>query len=70
MTVVPPETVAENMAKNLQKMADVMKELTISPLPKELIILYVQKRTRMSRKDIEAVFEAITELNKQMVIKK
>jgi hypothetical protein len=36
------------------------------PLPKELIMLYVQKRTRLSKKDIEAVFESIEELNKKV----
>jgi hypothetical protein len=51
-------------------MADIMKELNTAPLPRELIILYVQKRTRMNRKDIESVFDAINELNKQMVGKK
>jgi hypothetical protein len=56
-------TVAEVMAENLQKIANALDELTKIPLPKELIILYVQKKTRLSKKDIEAVFDAIKELN-------
>ncbi len=59
-----PPTVAEVMAENLQKIADALDELTKVPLPRELIILYVQKKTRLNKKDIEAVFDAIKELNK------
>ena len=62
----PSETVAENMAKNLEKIAIAMKEFTVNPLPRELVVLYVQKRTRLSRTDIVAVFDAVAELNKQV----
>ena len=57
---------AEIMAENLQKIADSLQQLEALPLPKELIILYVQKRTRLSRKDIVAVFDAIEELNQKV----
>lgn len=59
-------TYAEIMASNLQKIADSLNELLSMPLPKELILLYVQKRTRLPKKDIEAVFDAIEELNKKV----
>jgi len=59
-------TYAEIMATNLQKIADALTELQSIPLPKELIFLYVQKRTHLPKKDIEAVFEAIKELNKKV----
>jgi hypothetical protein len=59
-----PPTYADVMAENLKKIADSLAVLQATPLPKELIILYVQKKTRLSRRDIEAVFDAIAELNK------
>ena len=62
-------TYAEIMASNLQKIADAVQELQSVPLPRELILLYVQKRTHLSKKDIEAVFDAIQELNKKVAKK-
>jgi len=56
-------TYAEIMANNLSKIADALNELRSIPLPRELILLYVQKRTRLPKKDIIAVFDAIDELN-------
>lgn len=66
MTAEPSVTYAEIMALNLQKIADALNELLSMPLPKELIMLYVQKRTHLAKKDIEGVFEAIEELNKKV----
>jgi hypothetical protein len=59
-------TYAEIMTSNLQKIASALNELQAVPLPRELILLYVQKRTRLGRKDIEAVFDAIQELNQKV----
>ena len=59
-------TYAEVMAASLQKIADALGDLTTMPLPKELIILYVQKRTHLARRDIIAVFDAVQELNKKV----
>lgn len=60
------KTYAEEMAENLGKIADALAKLQALPLPRELIILYVQKRTRLGRRDIEAVFNAVDELNKKV----
>jgi hypothetical protein len=59
-------TYAEIMTSNLQKIANALNELQAVPLPRELILLYVQKRTHLGRKDIEAVFDAIQELNQKV----
>lgn len=59
-------TYAEIMANNLSKIADALNELRSIPLPRELILLYVQKRTRLPKKDIIAVFDAIDELNQKV----
>lgn len=60
------KTYAEIMVEQLTKIADALNKLLAMPLPKELIILYVKKRTRLAKRDIEAVFEAIEELNKKV----
>ena len=59
-------TYAEVMVGQLTKIADALEELQATPLPRELILLYVQKRTRLPKRDIEAVFNAIQELNKKV----
>jgi hypothetical protein len=59
-------TYAEIMALNLLKIADALNELQSIPLLKELILLYVQERTHLGRKEIEAVFDAIAELNQKV----
>jgi hypothetical protein len=59
-------TYAEIMASSLEKIANALDQLLQIPLPRELILLYVQKRTRLGRKDIEAVFDAIQELNQKV----
>jgi hypothetical protein len=51
-------TYAEVMASNLQKI--------VGEITQELIMLYVQKRTHLSRKDIQAVFDSIAELNQKV----
>lgn len=59
-------TYAEIMVKNLEKIAVAISELQATPLPNELIMLYVQKRTRLPKKDIQAVFDAVKELNQKV----
>lgn len=54
---------AEIMVEQLDKIANALQELLAMPLPKELIMLYVQKRTRLAKRDIEAVFNAIEVLD-------
>jgi len=58
-------TYAQIMTEQLQKISDALNALTATPLPRELILLYVQKRTRLPKKDIEAVFDAVQELNRK-----
>ncbi len=63
-------TVAEKMAEDLEKISHALGEITSLPLPRELIMLYVQKKTRLPRRDIEAVFDAVKELNAKMPVRK
>lgn len=59
-------TYAELMVTNLSKIAEALEELRATPLPRELILLYVQKRTRLGKKDILSVFNAIDELHQKV----
>lgn len=59
------KTYAEIMVEQLSKIADALEQLRSLPLPQELIMMYVQKRTRLAKRDIEAVFNAIEELNQK-----
>lgn len=42
---------AQIMASNLEKIAEALNELRSIPLPRELILLYVQKKTRLAKKE-------------------
>jgi len=59
-------TYAQIMVSNLEKIAEALNELRSIPLPRELILLYVQKKTRLAKRDIVAVFDAIDDLNKKV----
>jgi len=37
-------------------------------LPQDLIILYVQKKTRLAKRDIKAVFEALQDFQKEIKV--
>lgn len=63
---MPETTYAEIMVSQLSKISDALNELRALPLPKELIMLYVQKRTKLAKRDITAVFDAIEELNQKV----
>jgi hypothetical protein len=60
---------AEVMATELKKISEALQTLNSQPIPRELIILYVQRRTRLAKRDIEAVFNAVDELNKKTAVK-
>jgi hypothetical protein len=57
---------AEVMVEQTTKIANSLDTLQKAGLPKDLIVLYVQKKTRLNRRDIEAVFEALKDFQKQV----
>jgi hypothetical protein len=59
-------TVAEAMITQMQKISGALDTITKMGLPESLIILYVQKKTHLSQKDIKAVFDALRDFNKQI----
>ncbi len=64
----PTQTVAEAMITQLQKIAGAMDHLKNLGLPEDIMVLYVQKKTRLSQKDIKAVFDAIRDFSRQIKV--
>ena len=61
-------TLAEQLVSQTQKIATALEELTRKGLPESLIILYVQKKTRLPQRDVKAVFDALRDFNKQIKV--
>jgi len=60
------KTVAEIMVEQLTKIASALDYLQKVGLPRDIIILYIQKKTRLSQRDIIAVLDALKEFQKQI----
>lgn len=57
-------TVAENLVAQVAKISQALDQLTRMGLPESIVILYVQKKTRLPQRDIKAVFDALKDFNK------
>lgn len=68
MTMPPPSTptVADKMLGDLEKINRALQELTVKGLPMSFILLYVGKKTRLSQKEIQSVFDALRDLNREI----
>ena len=62
------KTVAEIMVEQLTKIASALDYLQRVGLPRDIIILYIQKKTRLSQRDIIAVLDALKEFQKQIKV--
>jgi hypothetical protein len=59
-------TVAEKMLSDLEKINKSLEELRVKGLPMSFIVMYVNKKSRVPIKDIENVFLALKDLNKEI----
>ncbi|MCD6402400.1 hypothetical protein J7L36_00895 [bacterium] len=62
------KTVAEALIEQTMKIANALEELTKMGLPKDLIVLYIQKKTRLPKRDINAILEALQDFKKEVKI--
>ena len=62
----PVPTIADKMLGDLEKINRALQELSIKGLPMSFILLYVNKKTRLPQRDIEAVFQALRDLNREV----
>lgn len=53
------KTVGEEMLDQIKKISDALDFLTKKGLPESLLILWIQKKTHLSQKDIKAVLDAL-----------
>jgi len=65
---VETKTVAEVMVEQLMKIANALEELRKTGLPESLVIMYVQKKTRLPKRDVVAVFEALKDFKKEIKV--
>ncbi len=66
MTTPQVPTVAEKMLGDLEKINRALEELRIKGLPLTFVLMYVAKRTHLPQRDIEAVFNALKDLNREV----
>jgi len=62
----PVPTVAEKMLSELEKLNLAFEELRTKGLPMSFILIYLQKRTHLNQKDIQAVLDGLRELNRDI----
>jgi len=55
----------EDLVENVKRIADTLAELKAKGLPRSLLVIWVQKKTRLSQKDIISVFDALAEIEKE-----
>ena len=60
------KTVAQIMVEELTKISDSLENLKKIGLPESLIVMYVNRKTRVGVKKIKAVFEAIRDFERQI----
>lgn len=60
------KTVAQIMVEELTKISDSLENLRKIGLPESLIIMYVNRKTKVGVKKIKAVFEAIRDFERQI----
>jgi hypothetical protein len=66
MTTPIGPTVAEKMLGDLEKINRALNELQIKGLPMSFILLYVGKKTHLAQREIQAVFDALKDLNREV----
>jgi len=62
------KTVAEVMLEQCGKIASALDQLQKVGLPRDIIILCIQKKTRLPQRDIIAVLDALKDFQKQIKV--
>lgn len=60
------KTVAEVLVEQVTKIAGALDSLQKLGLPRDIIVLYIQKKTRLSQRDIIAVLDALKDFQRQI----
>ena len=61
------KTLAEQLVENVVKIREALEELSKSGISEELLILYVQQKTKLNKRDIRAVLEAVKSFSREML---
>gem|GEM_PF-1764771 len=61
------KTLAEQLVENVVKIRETLEELSKSGISEELLILYVQQKTKLNKRDIRAVLEAVKSFSREML---
>jgi hypothetical protein len=59
-------TLADKMLSDLEKINKAVEELRVKGLPMSFVLMYVNKKTRIPTRDIQAIFDALRELNREI----
>jgi len=58
-------TVGDELVNQVKRMADAMQELKDKGLPRDILILWIQKKTKLAQKDIIMVLDALASIKKE-----
>lgn len=58
-------TVGDELVNQVQRIASAMEELKTKGLPRDILILWIQKKTKLSRANIMMVLDALSSIKKE-----
>jgi len=56
---LPPRTVGDELLDEIRKISEAMVSLKQRGMPEAVIVLWIQKKTRMNRRDFPRLFSSI-----------
>jgi uncharacterized protein YcgL (UPF0745 family) len=59
---LPPRTVGDELLDEIRKISEAMVSLKQRGMPEAVIVLWIQKKTRMNQTDIKKVLDALREI--------
>lgn len=55
-----PTTVGDELVFQVRRIAEAMEELKVKGLPRDILVLWIQKKTKLPQRDIIAVLDALS----------
>jgi len=59
-------TVGERLAESLEQFTKAFEEIKMTGLPRSIIITLLKEKTKMAKRDIKRILEAIDELREEL----
>jgi len=60
------KTVGEKLVEEMEKIAKALESIPNTGFLRQMLVLYIQEKTKLGKQKIEAVLDAIAEFRKEM----